>query len=126
MRYWLFQVVYAASVIGWLTAVVLMLREFFTEYRGKVYDDTNLSRNAGLPDHGEIEVAETAQFTAWKEAKMGRVKRWLRVFAACLILHLVLHNLQALFMPSFEIPFYSPPDPGASEQTPPDAMEQPR
>jgi hypothetical protein len=122
MLYWLFQVVYVTAIGLWLTSVILLLREFFQSYRGKVYDDSALSQKAGrTPHEGALEARETEQYIQWKTEKTLRVKKLLRLFAAGIAVQAVLHLTQSWFMPRFEIPFSTNPVPqNTEEEMPPE------
>ena len=110
MIYWSFQFFYVAAVFLWLTGAVLLLREFFSEYRGKVFDDSNLSHRAGLPDHGAVEIPETTEYRDWKAERSLRLKRALWLFIGGIAIHTVLHLSQTYFLPRFEIPFETSPN----------------
>lgn len=122
MFYWFFQTVYIAAIGLWLTAALILLREFFQAYRGKVYDDSALSQKAGrTPHEGALEARETEQYITWKTGKTARVKKLLRLFAAGIAVQAVLHLTQAWFMPRFELPFSTNPVPqNTEEEAPPE------
>lgn len=118
MVWWTFQVLYALAVMLWLTGAALLLREFFREYRGKIFDDRNLNRRAGIPDHGAIEIIETAEYQAWKEDKFHRTRLAFALFIVGIALHTTLYFTQTWFLPRFEIPFYSSPVEQAAPENP--------
>jgi hypothetical protein len=119
--WWGFQACYGASIILWMSGAVLMLREFFQEYRGRMYDDSRLSSRAGIPDHGPLEVAESVEFQVWAADRSRRIHRALNLFLVGIALQIVLYAAQVYFLPRFEIPFLSSPVP---EQSAPDNGEQ--
>lgn len=121
MLWWVFQACYALAVILWLAAAMLLLREFFREYRGKLYDTSRLSPHAGIPDHGPLEITESQDFLAWKNMKYRNIRRALLLFAGGIALHAGLHYTQEYFLPRFAIPYYTSPAgqaPSGSDQPP--------
>ena len=122
MGWWIFQVLYALAVILWLTGAALLLCEFFREYRGRIYDDRNMSHHAGIPGRDAVEIPETAEFQSWKHEKIRRTRRAFTLFLAGVTLNTILYFTQTWFLPRFEIPFSTNPVP--VEQTAPEEPEQ--
>ena len=125
MLYWLHQILYTASVIAWMSAVVFLIREFFRDFRGRVYDDSGLNQHAGPTGHEAESVPHTAEYMVWMTARSARVKKWLKVFLAGVVFQVLLHLAQTWVLPSFEIPFYSQPTAESTGDAQPEEEQMP-
>ena len=112
MLYWFHQILYTGAVIVWMAAVVMLARDFFRGYRGRVYDDAHLSHHAGMSTRQTGDVPLAVEYLDWRAKRAVRTKRWLKLFVLGIALQATLHLLQGVVAPSFEIPFYSPPTQG--------------
>ena len=80
-------------VIIWMTGAIIIVIEFFREYRGKRYEIEHAGRFTGTTET-DIDFRETEHFEDWKTRKQIRISRGLKLFITGIVLQIILFIVQ--------------------------------